>query len=207
MFMVKTWLLPSTALTLIKVTFFLSTMCYVQGNVSNDTHTCKCVTYSFHHKRLTWITSREWCVKNKGDLVSMETREEWNYLKDFIQTLPGLPGLNTEYYIGLRKDRNGSWHWLSNNTKEVSAGPGWPWPDSEPSGDGNCVVMYKNYRGKGLFNDVPCNKSALDTVYIGFICEKTADCTFVNGRIVEKQLTTTSPSYNGKCVVRIAKPE
>ncbi|KAJ7371259.1 hypothetical protein OS493_027375 [Desmophyllum pertusum] len=91
----------------------------------DDTHTCKCVTYSFHHhKRLTWITSREWCVKNIGDLVSMETREEWNYLKDFIQTLPGLPGLNTEYYIGLRKDRNGSWHWLSNNTKAVSAGPG-----------------------------------------------------------------------------------
>lgn len=144
-----------------------------------DTHTCKCVTYSFHHKRLTWITSREWCLKNNGDLVSMETREEWNYLKDFIQTLPGLPGLNhTEYYIGLRKDRNGSWHWLSNNTKAVSAGPGWPWYIDEPSHDGNCVVMYKTgyregERTKGFFNDLSCNSSASETITIGFICETT----------------------------------
>ena len=136
-------------------------------------------TYSFYHKRLTWSESRQWCQELGADLVSMETVEEWEYLTNFIQTLTG-PG-HVEYYIGLRK-KSGEWQWLSNNT--TVPGENWRWNSMsnnlrkenvhQPSGDGTCVVMYKNYpEGKqGYYNDLPCNSKGIDGT-IGFICEET----------------------------------
>jgi len=64
-----------------------------------------------------------------------------------------------EYYIGLKKDRKSEeWRWISDNSKVNATRGELPWATYEPSGDGNCAVMYKNYRqDDGEFNDLNCS--------------------------------------------------
>lgn len=105
----------------------------------------------------------------------METDKEWKYLTDFIQNLAG--SKHAEYFIGL-SNKTGSWRWLSNVSIEVP-GHKWRWHYGQPSGDGGCVVMYKNYAAgdnpkmKGYFNDLPCNSGGAKIANRGFICEET----------------------------------
>lgn len=145
--------------------------------------TCKCVRYSIHHKRLTWNSSREWCHEEGGDLVSIETDQEWNYLTSFMQNLAG--SKHAEYYIGPFKNKTGSLHWPS-NSKNVPD-HGWRWY-VYPADDGSCTVMYKyDQEKKGQFNDIPCScrgregnsslscsSGVTEEINRGFICEKTA---------------------------------
>ena len=58
-----------------------------------------------------------------------------------------LPGVN-EWHIGLQKQ--GVWNWVSGSPLTITK-----WQTNEPSGDGNVVVMSKNYPAgsRGLFND------------------------------------------------------
>ena len=75
-----------------------------------------------------------------------------------------------EYFIGLRKDsKYGEWKWISNNSKVNASRGKFPWAKDEPTlGDGNCAVMYKDYRQDyGLFNDLSCTEERRD----GYICE------------------------------------
>ena len=100
-----------------------------------------------------------------SDLVSIEGKNEWSFLKDTIR------GMKTiAYYIGLKKDsKSGEWKWISDNSI-VNANTGrFPWARDQPNGDGNCAVMYKDYRKDyGLFNDMPCDTQEMHT---GYICE------------------------------------
>ena len=58
-------------------------------------------------------------------------------------------------------------------------GQKWRWYYGQPSGDGDCVVMYKNYAAgdnpkmKGYFNDLPCNSGGAKIANRRFICEET----------------------------------
>ena len=75
-----------------------------------------------------------------------------------------------DYFIGLRKDsKSGEWKWISDNSKVNATKGEFPWAKDEPNlGDGNCVVMYKDYRKDyGLFNDLSCTEERRD----GYICE------------------------------------
>ena len=85
----------------------------------------------------------------------------------------------TEYYIGLKYDsKSREWKWISDNSKLNATTGKFPWAEGEPNGDGNCAVMYKDYRQDyGLFNDFSCNYKGQET-YRGYICEsstKSAD--------------------------------
>lgn len=73
-----------------------------------------------------------------------------------------------EYYIGLTKDsKSGEWRWISDNSKVNTKTGKFPWVKDEPKGDGNCAVLYKNYRQDfGLFNDLSCTEKRH-----GYICE------------------------------------
>ena len=72
-----------------------------------------------------------------------------------------------EYYIGLKKDKKaGEWRWISDNGKVRATRGKFPWAKDEPNRDGNCVVMYKDYRQDyGEFNDLSCTEKR-DYVYI-----------------------------------------
>lgn len=85
-----------------------------------------------------------------------------------------------EYYIGLKKDiKSGDWKWISDNSKVNATRGRFPWAGGEPSGDGNCTVMYRNYnQAYGLFNDLSCGEQLM---HIGYICESYTESTDQEG--------------------------
>ena len=85
--------------------------------------------------------------------------------------------MNTiEYYIGLKKDtKPGEWKWISDNSKVNATIGKFPWAKYEPSGDGNCVNMYRDYpEDYGRFNDLPCDNPKMNS---GYICESLTEST------------------------------
>jgi len=78
-----------------------------------------------------------------------------------------------EYFIGLRKDsESGEWRWISDNSTVNATKGEFPWVTNQPSGGGNCAVMYKNYRGNiGTYDDLSC-KTRYEKR--GYICESPA---------------------------------
>ena len=88
-----------------------------------------------------------------------------------------------EYFIGLKKDSESEeWRWISDNSKvDAIKGKGmFPWATSEPTGDGNCTVMY-NYKDYGenigKYNDLACTQKK------AHICESSADNTGQEGKL------------------------
>ena len=77
-----------------------------------------------------------------------------------------------EYFIGLKRDQqSGKWKWLSNSS--ILLAMSLPWATMEPQGDGNCAVMYKDYRRDyGKYNDLPCIGVKGSS---GYICELPVD--------------------------------
>lgn len=80
--------------------------------------------YIFHdsNDRCNWSEGEKFCEKSGYNLVSIESREEWNFLNKTIQRKK-----TVEYFMGLRKDTTGVWRWLSDNsTVNVSSKGVWP---------------------------------------------------------------------------------
>ena len=127
------------------------------------------IFYRSNGNRYDWERSRAICEQSGYNLVSIESREEWNFLKQTIQKENTIA-----YFIGLRKDPStGVWRWLSDNSTVDASNKGhWPWASGEPSGDNfkeNCALMYRNYNYNcGRYNDVSCTSPLSHT---GFICE------------------------------------
>ena len=128
------------------------------------------IFYSSNGNWYNWDRSKKICKEQSGyDLVSIESREEWNFLNQIIQKEDTF-----EYFIGLRKDTStGVWRWLSDNsTVNASSRGHWPWAKDEPNNENrecNCALMYRDYLNNfGRYNDVSCT-SLLSRA--GFICE------------------------------------
>ena len=115
-----------------------------------------CSRYTFYaesqQRSVDFDKSRGMCKVNGSDLVSIESNEEWNFVKD---TINKFPGNKIEYYIGLTKDKDGSWRWISDNSPVNES----YWAPGEPKDTNNerCAVMYKDYNKLyGLFDDLSC---------------------------------------------------
>ena len=63
--------------------------------------------YTFLEKGGTWNKSRDHCRSQGGDLVSIETEDERNFIKKEIQK-----SNDTFYHIGLEK-KAGNWTWVN----------------------------------------------------------------------------------------------
>ena len=126
------------------------------------------IFYGSNGNEYNWYGSKKICNEQSGyNLVSIESREEWNFLNRAIQKEDTI-----EYFIGLRKDASaGVWRWLSDNsTVNASSKGNWPWAIDEPNGENeNCAEMYRYYRRHyGRYNDVRCS---IPLRHAGFICE------------------------------------
>ena len=114
-----------------------------------------------------WERSKTICEQSGYNLVSIESCEEWNFLKQTIQKED-----TSEFFIGLRKDTSTKlWRWLSDNSTVNASNKGhWPWAGEQPTGkDENCAQMYRDYLDNfGRYNDVGCSKHL---PLAGFICE------------------------------------
>ena len=129
-------------------------------------------SYAFHPALFLWFSwedSRHACKENGSDLVSIESRSEWTFVNYVIQTME-----TTEHFIGLRKDKkSGEWRWISNNSTVKASQGTFPWAKNQPSGDGDCTVVYKNYSGNfGKYNDLKCTRKFRSA---GYICESRAE--------------------------------
>ena len=104
--------------------------------------------YIFSVDGVEWLWNREACQNQGGDLVSIETEEEWKFINDEIQ------GRNTWYYrntwsIGLTK-KAGNWTWVSERPLTICK-----WGEGEPSGEHEVAFMYKRSRNgeQGVFGN------------------------------------------------------
>ena len=101
-----------------------------------------------------WEDNRSVCNDQGGDLVSIETEEEWQFINDEIQKR--ITSNAIAWHIGLWK-RYGDWTWSSGKKLSISK-----WQDSQPDGKDNYAEISKN---GGLFNGISRDdKNA-------FICE------------------------------------
>ena len=111
-------------------------------------------SYIFSKSGRGWYDNRDVCLDQGFDLVSIETEEEWKFIKHEIQKRGTW---NTSaWHIGLWKI-GGVWTWLSGEQLNISK-----WRDSEPDGNDDYAEISRN---GGLFNGISRNdKNA-------YICE------------------------------------
>ena len=104
----------------------------------------------------TFTENQNSCQDKGGDLVSMETEEEWTFINSQIQALTLAGGVNA-WQIGLRKTGQ-NWAWVSGKPLTIQK-----WQLNQPFGDGAVVVISKDKQG--LFDDVA------DESENAYICE------------------------------------
>ncbi|PFX12143.1 CD209 antigen-like protein E, partial [Stylophora pistillata] len=126
------------------------------------------IFYGSNGTLYSWDKSRTSCESSGCNLVSIESREEWKFLKETMQN-----NGTSEYFIGLRKDTStGEWRWLSDNSTVNASSKGkWlPWAAGEPNNQGgeNCAEMYNYENNFGCYNDLRCD---VPKKGVGFICE------------------------------------
>ena len=112
------------------------------------------------------LWAREACQNQGGDLVSIETQEEWNFINDQIQRR------NTTYYknkwnIGLTK-KAGNWTWVNGRPLTICK-----WEQGEPRGEHDAAFMYKRSSNgeQGVFGGVNGTSMGLRYPYICEISE------------------------------------
>ena len=86
-----------------------------------------------------WERSKTICEQSGYNLVSIESREEWNFLKKNIQKENTI-----KHFIGLWKETStGLWRWSSDNSTVDASNKGhWPWASGEPNSENfkeNCA--------------------------------------------------------------------
>ena len=100
-------------------------------------------SYIFSKSGRGWYDNRYVCYQQGFDLVSIETEEEWKFIKHEIQKRGTWS--TRAWHIGLwTVDR--VWTWLSGEKLNISK-----WRDSEQDGNGEYAEISKN---GGLFNGI-----------------------------------------------------
>ena len=121
--------------------------------------------------KISWEESKNLCEQNGSKLVSMERlRAELNFLENRSEARKMD---TTEFYIGLRKNGQ-KWMWVSDNsTLEETKRGQFPWASTEPTGNGNCVKMWRQKTSPWtyVYDDVKCRVRKTN---IGYICERTS---------------------------------
>ena len=83
-----------------------------------------------------WLWNRETCQRQGGDLISIETEEEWKFINDEIQRRNTWLD-RSKWSIGLTK-KAGNWTWVSERPLTIRK-----WGKGEPSGEHDAAFMYK----------------------------------------------------------------
>ena len=111
-------------------------------------------SYIFSKSGGDWYENWYVCHYQGGNLVSIETVKEWQFISHEIQKRGN--SNTSAWQIGLW-EISGDWTWLSGEKLSISK-----WRDSQPDGSDSCAEISKN---GGLFNGISCSdKNA-------FICE------------------------------------
>ena len=119
--------------------------------------------YIFPMEGGSWDLNRDICQSQGGDLVSIETEEEWNFINDEIQRRNNTHYIN-RWSIGLSK-KAGNWTWVSVRPLTICK-----WGKGEPSGEHNAAFMYKRSSNgeRGVFGS--CDRGSWEN-RPAYICE------------------------------------
>ncbi|XP_068673405.1 uncharacterized protein [Montipora foliosa] len=143
-----------------------------------------CSTYEVFKADTIWTAAQKECG---GDLVAMESEEEWHFLKSKVNDLTFRNKYGLRWHIGLRMQSD-KWCWTSRNDTCIEAKVGSQrWNQGEPNylQKESCVEMLTS----GLYNNIPCNRN---DVAIGYICERKIDCsTSDSGNIIFRNSNAT----------------
>ncbi|XP_044863743.1 macrophage mannose receptor 1-like isoform X1 [Mauremys mutica] len=134
--------------------------------------------YFFSTESFPLEKAREFCKKNFGDLVVIESNSERKFLWKYILR----NGKKESYFIGLILSVDQQFTWMDGSPVHYVA-----WAKNEPNyanAEENCVVMYKNF---GLWNDINCGNPD------AFICERHSSSA------VNSTFAVTAPSPPGGC--------
>ena len=97
----------------------------------------------------SWRWNRFVCQSQEGDLISIETEEEWNFISNEIQRR-NTTNYDNRWSIGLEK-RAGNWTWVNGRPLTICK-----WGREEPSGQHDAAFMYKPSSNgeRGVFSSV-----------------------------------------------------
>ena len=136
----------------------------IQNSEDNNTHRYQL----FNESRASWTDAKRYCEELGGHLVTINSEEELNYIKQLILN----DGHKKTYYIGLYRDLkdNKMWRWVTDEPLEFTN-----WDKGEPSNNNEtCVHMYGKDMDFGYWNDTLDYASGTgnwSTSNAGFICE------------------------------------
>ena len=130
-----------------------------QDSSSSDNPVNNC--YTFHDVDSTWEEASKACREMGAHLVTLETTEEWNKLKNFIAEKVAEDSSYTHWYIGLHRE-SGTWRWTKRGSPDVAvARDDSRWQRGQPSRGPpieKCAEINSNYQNQlGHFNNVECN--------------------------------------------------
>ncbi|NXO51028.1 MRC1 protein, partial [Aramus guarauna] len=133
--------------------------------------------YYFSKEPMPMEKARDFCKKNGGDLVVIESETEKKFLWKYIF----YKDWGNNFYIGLSVSLDKTFRWMDGTPVNYVA-----WAPNEPNfanNDENCVVMYTQ---TGTWNDLNCGRVEL------FICERL-------NTTVRPTVAPTSPPPKGGC--------
>ena len=131
----------------------------------------ECSGYYFRYNGLSWNRANASCAEDKTVLVSIESNEEWEHLKNITIK----KGKNNRWYIGLKYfSSSKQWCWITNSgaclNETLSISGTWRWSANEPNNFDKAEYCVEMLPG-GKFNNIVCGSNS-DGVYRGYICEK-----------------------------------
>ena len=114
---------------------------------------------------MPWRLNRNIYRSLGGDLVSIETEQEWNIIKDEIGRRNIKKSHSKKWSIGLTK-KAGNWTWVNGRPLTIRK-----WGIGEPSGEHNAAFIYEldSSGGRGVFFGNG-NRTRWGNLY-GYICE------------------------------------
>ncbi|XP_048589535.1 uncharacterized protein LOC5501290 isoform X2 [Nematostella vectensis] len=130
--------------------------------------------YSFHDDIMSWLLSRQQCSVAGGDLVVMETKEEWAFITEQIQTKT-VPDGSNESFIGMEIPDN----WKKGEPLKWKNGANFTltdkWQSGKPTANEgeqrtSSVLISRDYMFKGSLNSIRYDLQR------GRICEYKKDC-------------------------------
>ncbi|XP_022785614.1 adhesion G protein-coupled receptor L4-like [Stylophora pistillata] len=116
--------------------------------------------YVFKKEENTWKDARTSCQQQKGDLVSIETEEEWDFIKGVIKNYTN-QNSTTRWQVGLEK-KAGKWIWVTGRPLTICK-----WGKNQSNGNGDVASITCIGKSQTILSDVPRNTSG------PFICEIT----------------------------------
>ncbi|XP_073533568.1 macrophage mannose receptor 1-like [Phyllobates terribilis] len=133
--------------------------------------------YYISKEEVSMDKAREFCKRNFGDLVTINSESERKFLWRYVLK----NGRSDTYFIGLRLAVDKEFMWMDGSVIDFVA-----WASYEPNfanNDENCVVMYKNL---GYWNDINCGYPN------PYICER-------KNSSVNATSAPTAPEPQGGC--------